>query len=559
MSGQAPGRGGVSATATTSIEIHAARLDGSALVRDYLAGAPQLAPFYAGHPFDAQAYRRKADAVERRLSAAERARIAPALRPLSENAATKLNRILDGDGFVVTTGQQAGLFGGPLYTVHKALSAVRLAAALETLLEKPVLAVFWIAADDHDWDEVDHAWLVDRVGALRRIAVVQDSDMPPHAMADRLLGEGVLDALDVLDATLPETEFTPALRDAIRAAYRPDESVARAFEELLAHIFRDFDLALMSSAHAAVRAAGAPVLSRDLENASAHAAAIARQSERLDEAGYAVQVPVALDASNVFLHDEHGRDRIMREGDAWALRRSRRQIGASEMASMLQSAPSHFSPNVFLRPVVESSVLPTLAYVGGPAELAYFAQIGCLFHAHGIEPPLVYPRFRIRLIEARVRRVLEKFGLDVSDFDRPLHELKAALVRDELPSEVTGADAMLRRSIEEGYARMSEAATTIDPTLEGWLTKQRNAALNGVADATRKVAAHLRKRWKIELAQIERAAAGLMPEGSHQERVLNVLPFLARYGPDLPRDMLAALDVGFEASAPAWAGVRCDG
>jgi len=548
----------VSATTTTSLEILPATLDSSALVRDYMARKAELAPFFAGHHTDPEAYRRKAHSIAQRLGQERLGRLASAMRPLSGQAAAKLDRIVAGDGFLVTTGQQAGLFGGPLYTIHKTLSAMRLAQTLEGLLDRPVLALFWVAADDHDWAEVDHTWMLDRSGALQRITLDQPADTPPHSMADRVLGTGVEQAINALAAALPETEFSAWVIEAARHAYRPDASVARAFEDLMAMLFRDQDLLLMSGAHPAVKEAALPTFLREIRHSDAHAALLERHTAKLEKAGYRAQVPISGDAANLFLHDAHGRERLVREDGAWRLRRTRRHMSDAELEAMVQSTPARFSANVLLRPVLESTLLPTLAYVGGPSEVGYFAQIGCLFRAHGEEPPLVFPRFRITLVEGRVRRVLEKFGLDVASFERPLHEITASMVRDDLPPEITGAAEVIRKTLRTGYDQMSRAAVEIDPTLEGWLSKQRNAALNSVEDAERKVAAHLRKRKETELAQLERAAAALSPEGVPQERVLNVLPFLARYGPDLLRDVKAALQVELGPVAPGWDGVQCD-
>ena len=185
------------------LELHVAPLAGSRIVDDYQVGHPALAPFFAGHPYDIGAYRRKADEVEQRLDAASRARVADALKPTTPRAADRLHQVLDGNGFFVTTGQQAGLFGGPLYTVYKALSAVRLAAALESALGRIVVPVFWIAADDHDFDEVSHVVAIDTQDGLHRIHVSRPADAVALPMAEQPLGDDVVAALDAFAATLP--------------------------------------------------------------------------------------------------------------------------------------------------------------------------------------------------------------------------------------------------------------------------------------------------------------------------------------------------------------------
>lgn len=548
----------LSVTAPTSLEILAAPITGSALVFDYLAADPRLSTFYFGHPYDARAYRRKADAVSKRLDARARERLRAALRPLTPAASGRLDRILAGDGFVVTTGQQAGLFGGPMYTVNKALSAIRLARELERLVDRPVLAVFWIAADDHDWAEVDHTFLLDRDGYAVRLDVAADPDLPPVAMADRRLGPDVSRAVDALARLLNGTAHGAPLVEAVRAAYRPDATVAGAFEALLGKLFEGLDIALVSSAHPALRQGAAPIIARALEHSASDGAAVAEATERLTAAGYTPQVPLADDASNVFFHDDSGRDRLVRDGTVWETRRSRRRIPDGELRELVREQPERFSPNVLLRPVVESALLPTLAYVAGPAELSYFAQIGCLFAAHGIEPPLVFPRFRITLVEGRVRRVLEKFELAPEDFARPLHELTAELVRREMPADAVRALEGMRTAIAEGYGRLAASAVEVDPTLDGWMKRQRNAALLNLNDAERKLAAHVRKRMRIEIGQIERAASALAPFGVPQERRLGILPFVARHGTDLLREMKAALEIQWsDVPAPGWDGVHC--
>jgi hypothetical protein len=190
--------------AGVDLAIQAGPLRGGArLVRDYLAATPELRPFYGGHPSDPAAYERKAAEVAARLDPPARARLAPALEPLGD-APERLRRILDGDGFFVTTGQQPALFGGPLYTLYKTLAAIRLADALETQLGRPVLALFWIGADDHDWDEANHTSVLDAQGYVRTIRVRGDAAAPPLPLSDRAWGPGIGPAVDEFTRLLPD-------------------------------------------------------------------------------------------------------------------------------------------------------------------------------------------------------------------------------------------------------------------------------------------------------------------------------------------------------------------
>jgi len=542
----------------TGVDIRPAALGSSALVRDYLGGAASLAPFYAGSPFDPEAYWRKAAAVHARLPAERRRLLRPALHPTTSAAAERLERVLAGEGLAVTTGQQTGLFGGPLYTLYKVLTAVRLADELERVLEQPVVPLFWIASDDHDWAEVDHTLVVDAQNDVLRIRVEQEDAVPPVPMSTRLLGPAVGPAVDALAACLPDSAFAAPLLDAVRDAYRPDVTMAAAFQALFAHLLRAVDVVLVDPSDGSLKNASAELVLREIEASDSHAALLAGQTERLERAGYHAQVSIAADATNVFVHDAAGRDRLVRQGDGWALRRSRRRLTPSELEAWIGREPAAFSPNVLFRPVVESALLPTVAYVGGPGEVAYFGQIGCLFRAHGIEPPLVVPRASLLIIESKVRRLLDRFGMEPAEFQRPFHELLTERMRASLPATVTDPIAELRRTLEAGYDRLTEGAASIDPTLEGWMRAIRNRALSQVTDAEKKVTRHMKKRSEIEVRQLGRAAANLAPGGTPQDRALNALPYLARYGPGLIHDLLDAIDVKPDRSVPGWTGVACE-
>jgi bacillithiol biosynthesis cysteine-adding enzyme BshC len=483
--------------------------------------------------------------------------VAGALRPTSAAAREKLRRVLAGEGFAVTTGQQAGLFGGPLYTLYKILSAVRLASAVENVLGAPVVPMFWIAADDHDFAEVDHTFMIDSGNALARITLASPPDAPPVPMSERVTGEGITHALDAFIAGLPASEFAAPLIELLRRVWTPSASVARAFGDQLAGMLADMDVVLVDPSHPDLKAAAAPLLLHELEHTGAHAALLRERSDALVGLGYHEQVTIAVEAANVFYHDASGRDRLTREDGGWMLRRSKRMMSDAEIHAAVRAEPARFSPNVLLRPVVESALLPTVAYVGGPAEISYFAQIGCLFHAHRVEAPLAVPRGSITIVEPRVRKVLDKFGLEPHELMRPFHEVATQIIHDELAREVLDPIARLRSAIAQQYAALADGASAIDPTLRGWVTGVRNQALGQLESAEKKITSHLKKRSEIELEQLRKATVSLYPAGVLQERMLNGLPMIARYGPGLFRDLVAAMEIRLDRPLPGWRGVDC--
>ena len=546
----------MSAHVLDGLELHLNRLSSNALIADYYAGAPELSPFFAGYPWSADAFARRAEQVRRGYDADRRAALLSTIQPTTPAAAAKLERIARGDGFVVTTGQQAGLFGGPLYTTYKILTAVRLAQTLESILQTPVAPLFWVPADDHDWAEIDHVWVMDPRNTLVRVQLASDDDTP-RSMSHRRVGAGIHDALEQLSGALPQNDFAAEHLNLLRECYRPDVTVAEAYRQLIARTYQDFDLLITSSATPELKRIAVPILSAELEHAEDHARRLRAQTDRLMAAGYHEQVAIAEDASNVMYEDENGRERLVRDDGGWLLRRTKRSFSHDELMSALQSEPERFSANVLLRPVVESYAFPTLAYVGGPAELSYFAQTGCLFAAHDVAMPLVFPRASADLVEAKVRKVLDKFGLAPADLRRPFHEIASQLARDELPDAVRAALHGLREGVTAGYAALVDAALPIDATLRGPLESARNMSHKHVEDAERKILSHLKKHNEIGLEQLRKAAVNLYPEGEPQERVLGTVTYLAKYGPAVLQGIASAIELQIDAEVAGWDGVRC--
>ncbi|MEJ2184520.1 MAG: bacillithiol biosynthesis cysteine-adding enzyme BshC [Gemmatimonadota bacterium] len=531
-------------------------MSGSGLGDDYIAGSPAIAPFYPGYPWDPEAYRRKADEVRSRFDPTRLARMADAITPTSDAAAPRLQRIANGEGFFVTTGQQTGLFTGPLYTVHKTLSAVALARALERALDVPVAPLFWVASDDHDWEEVNHADFLDRDNRPHRVELHAGSDRRP-SMGRRALGREIESALNDLAEVLPDSDFSGGLLDHLRAAYQPDHTVAQAFTETVRDLFGAFDLLVTDAQDSVVRELGADLLRAELAASADHEQRLAGQTARLAEAGYEAQVSIIEGATNVFYEDAHGRERILRDDGGWVLRASHRRMTDGELWDMFDRDREGFSANVLLRPVLESHVFPTLAYVAGPGELRYLAQTGCLFEAHDVGMPLVFPRFGVALVETKVRKVLDKLGLDLAAFERPAHEIAAEYVQDEMPEPAMTALSSLRQAIQEGYQELFDASRPVDPTLKGPIFHARNASFQALSDAEKKIRQHVRQQHEIAVDQIQKAFDNLRPHNKPQERVLNVYHYLARYGRDLLGDILGRMEIHLERTPRGWDGVHC--
>jgi bacillithiol synthase len=529
-----------------NVDIQIRPLPGSSLVGRYLSGDSEVLPFFSGDPFRLESYRRRWAEVGEQQTRKQRETAAAALHPTSERARQRLARFVDQGGAVVTTGQQAGLFTGPLFTLYKALTAVRLADRLERTLGVAVLPVFWTASEDHDWAEVDHTYIIDRQNSLQRISV-SSTEARPLPMSERTFGSEIETTVGDLAHHLAEQEHGRLVAQLVRDTYQPGRSVAAAFRRLIAELLAPFDVLITDAADPALKEASLPVLSHEVLSSARHEGILRDTADRLAKLDAPVQVPILDSASNVFLRTAHGRERLLRSPRGWLARDSGARLTMDELEHILSAEPSRFSPNVLLRPIVESTVFPVLAYVAGPGEISYFAQLRGLFEAHGTSMPLVYPRASVVLFEPEVQKYLDQTGLTVADLGTPRHVLLRRHSRGSMPEPIGSALAELRADVVTRFDHLANLSAEIDPTLRSVLGARRNRALLIVREAETKILRSLSRSHQLWQQHLDALLTHLKPLGSEQERVVNVLPYLATHGMALLDAVAQAIPINTEA------------
>lgn len=460
-----------------------------------------------------------------------------------------LSRLLEPGAGVVTTGQQPGLFTGPLYTVHKAVSTAALARVLERQWQRTVVPVFWVAGDDHDFAEASHAsWLAGDGLVKTAMLPPRPPDAPLTPLYRQPLGPEVEHALEHLAADLPPSEFRDPTLEWLRRHYRPTATIAGSFAGALAELLAPLGIVCLDSTHPAVKRAAARHLVRALGLARELERDLEHRAEELRTAGVDSGVPVGDGATLVMLEGQLGRDRLMLADGEFMTRRSRERFDLAGLQRMAATQPERFSPNVLLRPVVESALLPTVAYLAGPGELRYLALTPPVYERMRVPRQLALPRWSGVLVEPRVERVLQKFSIELDDLLAPPGVLEAKLVRSQLPEEAVRAITLLRAALESNYDSLARSAIEIDPTLARPVQGAKNQALGGVNDVERKLVQHLKRRQELELGQIAKARSLVLPQNKSQERVLTVAPFLARYGPTLLLELGDAIEAWYAAA-----------
>ncbi|HXG66406.1 MAG TPA: bacillithiol biosynthesis cysteine-adding enzyme BshC [Blastocatellia bacterium] len=444
----------------------------------------------------------------------------------------------------IVTGQQAGLFTGPLYTIHKALTVIKLAACLR---EQGVDAVpvFWIASEDHDYDEVNHCHLINREGHLQQVryeACGHKADTPVGRVQ---LCDGISATIDQFMAALPPSEFAPEIERDLRECYADGVGFAEAFARLLARLFKNYGVALLDPMDEQLKQVAAPLYSRAIEKSEEIARALVARSAELERAGYHAQVHVSEDMTPLFIMDEGRRTAVTRQGERFVLKGSGRSFGKEELVELAARCPNCFSPNVTLRPVVQDWLLPTAAYIGGPAEIAYFAQLRAVYEVLGRQEPCVLPRASLTIVEGRHQKTMKKFKLGLNDFFDGLHPAVTKVVEQSLDRDTASTFAETERALNEQLDRLETSLRRADGTLIESLKTARAKMLYQLEHLRTRFIHASAHREEAAFRQVERAYTSLYPNKNLQERELNVYHFLSRYGPGLLDELYNAADIGY--------------
>jgi bacillithiol biosynthesis cysteine-adding enzyme BshC len=514
----------------------------SPLFRDYLNGQPKALGFYGGGGWDLPALlaaseraltlERPRDAVVAALVRQQEARGAP-------RAAARAALLRDARAVAVVTGQQAGLFGGPLYVLYKALAALKTARLLEERRGAPVVAVFWVASDDHDFAEVRSASIIDEGSQIRtlRYSPIEEPLGQPAAMI--LLDETITKLVEELGQSLPPSPHREEMVRLVAECYRPGIALSEAFAGLLSCLLPE--LVVLDPSDPALKALTAPVLSREIAEHSPTSRLAIEIGSSLLAAGYHQQVPVRPGFLNLFLYFDGERRALAEDDGTVEVRGPGWKIPVAEAARLVTTDPASFSPGVLLRPLAQDTLLPTAAYIGGPAEIAYHAQIGPSYAHFGIPRPVLLPRPSLTLVEASQARALESEGLKLTDLEADPEGLVSRWAREAYP-DVEAAFARAREALERELTVVEERLGALDPTLRAAADGARGRALHQIEALYEKSIRALKKRDQTRADRLRRSRDALFPGGSLQERGLSLVSVLARHGLALMGDVEARMD-----------------
>lgn len=467
----------------------------------------------------------------------DRTALCDALARMNQNwgasAATLANIDLlrNADCVAAVSGQQAGLFTGPLYTIYKALSAVKLAGCLSQRGTRAV-PVFWVATEDHDFAEVALAEFINRDCAFDSVSVPASMHVEGVPVGNVVLDDSITAAVDRLLAVLPDTEFAPELESLLRDCWQPGRQYGEAFARMMAALLGQHGLIILDPLDAELKKLAAPLYAEAAAHAHEIALAVTERSRELEAAGYHVQVVASENSFPLFMLDAQGaRQAVVRTDDGrYQTKAGGDRFSASELAEQALVQPERFSPNVTLRAVVQDYLLPTIAYYGGAAEIAYFAQTAEVYRVLDRPATPILPRASMTIIEKHTGRSLERYDLKLTDFFAGLDSVLARVVEEHLGTAAAESFSRTETSVNQELDALQQQLRQVDPTLADALEtgrKKINYQIDGLR--TRFHRAQM-ARDKAVHRQLQRAFDLLYPEKTLQERRINSTSLLARHG-----------------------------
>lgn len=516
------------------------------LAADYAFNFSAVAPFFAGDPTShagwadaiarSQAHTRNRPAIVDILVAQQERRGAP---PAAVAAARSL---ADPGSVAIVTGQQAGLFGGPLFTLLKALTALKLADRVRREHGVPAVAVFWIDAEDHDWDEVRSCSVFD-ANLERHTVALPGRPAGSHApVATVTLDSQILTVLDQLESSLAPTEFRDGLMADLRQAYTVGRGMSEAFGCWLERVLGSRGLVVYDAADPASKPLVSKVFVTELQQPGETARLAAAAGAGLVSRGYHSQVHANEDGLALF-HMAGGRRSIRQQGAQFVVGDG--TVSAATLVEEAENRPALFSPNVLLRPIVQDTLFPTICYVAGPNELAYLGQLRAVYDRFGIPMPLMYPRTSATLVDANAMRFLTKYDLPLESLQPQDESALNQLLETQIPPVVERSFSGTAETVDTSMRSVIEAVASIDPTLEGAARSTLGRMQHDLQTLHGKMIQAAKRRNDTLRRQYMRTRALAFPDGHAQERTIGFVSFLNQYGPalvdrleeELPLDM----------------------
>jgi bacillithiol synthase len=455
----------------------------------------------------------------------------------------------DENTFAVVTGQQVGLYTGNFYTILKTITAIKLSADLKQRFPHyNFVPVFWLESEDHDLDEANHVHIINKQNEIVRIGFEeQDTGDDDSAVKKNLMPVGSIkfnaeinEINELLKNTLIDTDFKEKLIDSVTGFYKEGNDYRHAFASFMNSIFTEHGVIFVDCSDVEIKKLLTPVFEKELNTSPRLCEDIIKTSAELEKE-YDLQVKPKV--INLFFI--HNGSRLLiepRDNNRFALKNSKRRFEQEEMMNTLFENPELFSPNVVLRPICQDYLLPTVAYIGGPSEISYFAQLKSAYEHYDITMPIIYPRVSVTILESKVKKFLTNFEVSFEEIFN--EKVLVSKVVDKL-SEIKIEDefSKIQDEVNRIFYELKNTAAKIDPTLTNTADNLKEKLISGLENFKGKMVNAQAKRSETTTSQIDKVTNNIYPLGSLQERVINVTYFMNKYSDKLIKKLFDEIDV----------------
>lgn len=440
-----------------------------------------------------------------------------------------IKKLADNQTTVVITGQQAGVLTGPLYTIYKTVTAIQLAGEITRKTGKQVIPVFWAASEDHDYAEINHMYLVNNRQELIRLTL----DYEPagkFSVGDIPVTEAVFQLIEQLESETNPSEWKNSIVNKLRELAGESGNLADWFAAIMSWLFQNHGLVMINPLNRELRHLWSGAFETFLRAADAVSERLLAGMERVRELGIKPQVETAAGSVNMFVYLDGERLPLLKSGAGFVVRGRDSRWSLDEITSIARNNPEMLSPNVVLRPVAQDILLPIMAYIAGPGEISYYAQYREIYPVFNQSMPIIYPRANVTLVERGIAKHMDKYGIS---FDSGVAGLKQLLDNYLEAQDQLGIDRLFNdfaEGLSQSFGELVSKVAAIDPELTGHGSESLHKMLHQVDYLEKKVHQYHRKSCETVIKRFHNIQNNLYPRQNWQERVLNIFPYLFKYG-----------------------------
>ncbi len=505
----------------------------SSLARDYYYNPKKVSQFYNGNFRNLTDFLKQAGKVRTRDY--QRKQLAAILKEQNRNYGCgsetlgNIHNLRQNQTCAVVTGQQAGLFSGPLYTIYKALTAVKLTEYLNQNGQGSFVPIFWLAADDHDLAEINHINLLNKKNQIENIQCDSFSLSTKLPVSKILLTQEINKCVQQLNNSSHDSEFKDEIISHLSEAYEPDLSYVEAFGKWMTRLFKSYGLIFIDASHQGFKELGKSVFLKEIAENSPSTLCAIETSKNLKQAKYKCQIPLREGILNLFFSDPERLSIGIKE-DGYIIKDTQQTYGRDELFSLMEKNSYLCSPNVLLRPIYQDTILPTVAYIGGPSEIAYFAQMKSIYDRFDIPMPILYPRKSLTIIEHNIKSVLQKHNLNVLDFWRNFDQTIQTIIKKNIPQSIDKFFSTAASHLKQDFQSIKKEIVSIDPDLGSSADLTLEKINQQFKYLEKKILKTSKKQNEILIQQLHKVKNNLYPANHLQERALNIVPYLIKYG-----------------------------